>query len=286
MATIKFNLECNRDLMQQIENICFSDRQNEVGGFLLGKIDIGKTVVSHVIAAKHTQATSTQLTFTPETWNDLYDQTRQIEPAVKLIGWFHSHPNHGVFLSEHDQFIQKNFFKDDGQITIVIDPIRGMRGWFFTNQGAIMKYGSESETIRPRLGVSATNSDANVGTVMGIKERSKGNSRSAIILAAIFSLISFGAGAGFTTITHRNEAVVIQQLCETVQNLQIQLAVVAPSRSGKNQVACNTPTKVIASNSAKPRSSQKATTHKNSPGSAVATTATKTETSTVARGKK
>jgi proteasome lid subunit RPN8/RPN11 len=275
MPTIKFNLECNQDLMQQIENICFSDRQNEVGGFLLGNIASGKTVVSHVIAAKHTQATSTQLTFTPETWNDLYDQTRQIEPAVKLIGWFHSHPNHGVFLSEHDKFIQKNFFKDDGQITIVVDPIRGMRGWFFTSQGAIMKYGRESETTRSRLGVSATNSDANVGTVMGIKERSKGNSRGAIILAVIFSLISFGAGVGFTTITHRNEAVVIQQLCETVQNLQIQLAVVAPAGSVRNQVSCSSRTKVEASKSVKPRGSQKATTSKNLAGSNSASTAAK-----------
>jgi len=149
-----------------------------------------------------------------------------------------------------------------------------------------MKYGRESETTRSRLGVSATDSDANVGTRMGIKERSNGNSRSEIILAAIFSLISFGAGAGFTTITHRNEAVVIQQLCETVQNLQIQLAVVAPSRSAKNQASCNTPTKAKSSNSAKPDSSKKATTHKNSLGSALPPTETKTETSTAAKSKK
>jgi len=247
MSDVKFNLACTEELMKEIENICFTDRQNEVGGFLLGHIEPGKTTVTHVIAAKHTQATSTQLTFTPETWNDLYAKQSAIQPKVTLIGWFHSHPNHGVFLSEHDQFIQQNFFKNDGQITIVVDPIRGQRGWFFSSQGTIMKYGRDRDTIRPRLGQSATDGDANVGAVMGIKEKKKGGSGRSVLWAAIFSLLSFGAGAGYTTLTHHNDAVLVQQLCKTVQNLQTQLATLSPLGEANSKVLCDTSVKKSAS---------------------------------------
>jgi hypothetical protein len=257
MSDVKFNLACTEELMKEIENICFTDRQNEVGGFLLGHIEPGKTTVTHVIAAKHTQATSTQLTFTPETWNDLYAKQSAIQPKVTLIGWFHSHPNHGVFLSEHDQFIQQNFFKNDGQITIVVDPIRGQRGWFFSSQGNIMKYGRDRDTIRPRLGQSATDGDANVGTVMGIKEKKKGGSGRSVLWAAIFSLLSFGAGAGYTTLTHHNDAVLVQQLCKTVQNLQTQLATLSPLGEGNSKVLCDTSVKAT-----KKTASKKATTSK------------------------
>jgi proteasome lid subunit RPN8/RPN11 len=274
MSDVKFNLVCSEDLMKEIENICFTDRQNEVGGFLLGHIDASGSVVTHVIAAKHTQATSTQLTFTPETWNDLYTKQSAIEPKVTLIGWFHSHPNHGVFLSEHDQFIQNNFFKNDGQITIVVDPIRGLRGWFFSSQGKIMKYGRDRETLRPRLGQSATDGDANVGAVMGIKEKSKGGSGKAILWAAIFSLLSFGAGAGYTTLTHQNEQVTIQQLCETVQNLQTKLATFATIGDGNSKVICSLPTKKVATNTTK-KGSIKSTPTPTSHTQVPVTTATK-----------
>jgi len=262
MSDVKFNLACTEELMKEIENICFTDRQNEVGGFLLGHIEPGKTTVTHVIAAKHTQATSTQLTFTPDTWNDLYAKQSAIQPKVTLIGWFHSHPNHGVFLSEHDQFIQKNFFKNDGQITIVVDPIRGQRGWFFSSQGTIMKYGRDRDTIRPRLGQSATDGDANVGAVMGIKEKKKGGSGRSVLWAAIFSLLSFGAGAGYTTLTHHNDAVLVQQLCKTVQNLQTQLATLSPLGEANSKVLCDT--------SAKKSASKKVTTSKVSKAPATA----------------
>jgi proteasome lid subunit RPN8/RPN11 len=43
---------------------------------------------------------------------------------MKIIGWIHTHPDYGIFLSENDMFIQNNYFKDINQVAYVIDPIQ------------------------------------------------------------------------------------------------------------------------------------------------------------------
>jgi hypothetical protein len=53
----------------------------------------------------------------------------------RLVGWYHSHPGHGIFLSAYDEFIQSQFFREEGQIAIVIDPQTGEEGVFVTRNG-------------------------------------------------------------------------------------------------------------------------------------------------------
>jgi len=33
----------------------------------------------------------------------------------KIVGWYHSHPGFGIFLSEYDLFIHRNFFTAPGR---------------------------------------------------------------------------------------------------------------------------------------------------------------------------
>jgi hypothetical protein len=54
-----------------------------------------------------------------------------------LVGWYHSHPGHGVFLSAYDQFIQNQFFPSEGQVAMVIDPQTGEEGLFVSRNGKI-----------------------------------------------------------------------------------------------------------------------------------------------------
>ena len=49
----------------------------------------------------------------------------------KIVGWIHTHPNFGIFLSENDRFIQQNFFTDANQVAYVVDPIQNDEGFFF-----------------------------------------------------------------------------------------------------------------------------------------------------------
>jgi hypothetical protein len=64
----------------------------------------------------------------------------------RLVGWYHSHPGHGVFLSAYDEFIQAQFFPEEGQIAIVIDPQTGEEGVFVTRNGKTQEVFKRSGT--------------------------------------------------------------------------------------------------------------------------------------------
>ena len=80
-----------------------------------------------------------QVTFTGETWahiNQLMD-TKYRED--RIVGWYHTHPGFGIFLSEMDLFIQENFFGEPWQIAYVDDPKGGDRGAFVWEKGAAVR---------------------------------------------------------------------------------------------------------------------------------------------------
>ena len=56
-----------------------------------------------------------------------------------MLGWYHSHPGFGVFLSEHDLFIQQNFFSNPQQVAWVFDPHTDEEGCFGWIGGNIEK---------------------------------------------------------------------------------------------------------------------------------------------------
>jgi hypothetical protein len=51
-------------------------------------------------------------------------------PDERIVGWYHSHPGFGVFLSDHDTFIHKNFFSAPQQVAWVYDPHSDEEGCF------------------------------------------------------------------------------------------------------------------------------------------------------------
>jgi len=48
-----------------------------------------------------------------------------------IVGWYHSHPNLGVFFSGIDRATQSAFFNYPYALGLVIDPIRRQRKCFF-----------------------------------------------------------------------------------------------------------------------------------------------------------
>lgn len=108
---------------------------NESGGVLLGNVveEFGKThiVIRAFIEAKYSEGTPTTLKFTHETWEYIHNEAEKKYPNYKILGWIHTHPDFGIFLSEYDKFIQENFFKDANQIAYVVDPIQNIEGFYF-----------------------------------------------------------------------------------------------------------------------------------------------------------
>lgn len=126
--------EIDGEIREQIYDHVFASDGAEVGGVLVGDIDAsGKAEVHGMIAALEADAARASVTFTHEAWNSILEvQERDFPESPVIVGWYHSHPGFGIFLSEHDLFIHRNFFREPFQLAYVIDPqdeIEGIFGW-------------------------------------------------------------------------------------------------------------------------------------------------------------
>ena len=132
-----------QDVYKALEKLAASDTTKELGSIILGEYcqELGKThvIISQYIEAKYTDASASTLTFTHETWDYVHSEHEKRYPEKKIIGWQHTHPNYGIFLSNYDMFIQENFFNLPFQVAYVIDPIQNLRGFFQWKNGRIEK---------------------------------------------------------------------------------------------------------------------------------------------------
>ena len=135
------NIYISQPVYKEIHKFTQNKTTNESGGMLIGNVieEFGKTniIVNGFIEAKHCEATPTTLKFTHETWEYVHKEMDKKFPGQKIVGWIHTHPNFGIFLSEYDKFIQENFFKEDYQIAYVVDPIQDIEGFYFWINGKI-----------------------------------------------------------------------------------------------------------------------------------------------------
>jgi len=115
-----------------------SSPEREVAGVLIGpppeKQPDGRYVVhiTDMIIAKHTRMHGASVTYTPESWRYMNDRLAQLYPddAAVIVGWYHTHPGFGIFLSGMDRFIHHNFFTQIWHVALVLDPLARRCGFF------------------------------------------------------------------------------------------------------------------------------------------------------------
>lgn len=122
----------------------------EVGGILAGRIYDGRAHVELAIPALRAEGHRTNVTFTHEVWDDVLASLDRDHPELRIVGWYHSHPGFGIFLSEYDEFIQNNFFAADGMVALVIDPHDGTSGWFATRRGRTIRLDGDEPIREPQ----------------------------------------------------------------------------------------------------------------------------------------
>jgi proteasome lid subunit RPN8/RPN11 len=125
---------------EPFDRICNNaEKTREVGGILVGDVlrdENGPYVrVDDIIEALHAEESGTELTMTHATWNHIHEQMDSKHAGKRILGWYHTHPNFGIFLSEQDQFIQQSFFNLSFQIALVYDPVRRVHGVFSWRDG-------------------------------------------------------------------------------------------------------------------------------------------------------
>jgi proteasome lid subunit RPN8/RPN11 len=87
------------------------------------------------IKGDHAAGKTAQVTFTAETWNHINDEMEAKFAGRRILGWYHTHPGFGIFLSEMDLFIQNNFFPEPWQVAYVYDPKSDEDGVFVWKNG-------------------------------------------------------------------------------------------------------------------------------------------------------
>jgi proteasome lid subunit RPN8/RPN11 len=113
-----------------------SEPDYEVGGFLLGKwcrdVENGQqfVVAETALPARFTRQGSVYLTFTQDSLVDIHDKIDRNFRGKDIVGWYHTHPRMGVFLSHYDTWLHDHFFPAPWQIALVIEPHTALGGIF------------------------------------------------------------------------------------------------------------------------------------------------------------
>jgi proteasome lid subunit RPN8/RPN11 len=134
-----FQVVITRSALNDMHRHGRSQRDVEVCGVIVGNVyhdEKGPYLyVEASIKGDHAAGRTAQVTFTAHTWNHINDEMEQHHPGRKILGWYHTHPGFGIFLSEMDLFIQNNFFPEPWQVAYVYDPKSGEDGIFVWKSG-------------------------------------------------------------------------------------------------------------------------------------------------------
>ena len=181
-----------QDVYKRIEKFAKEDISKEVGSILIGEYieenNSRHLIISAYIEAKFADASASTLTFTHKTWEYIYKEKEKNYPDKVIVGWQHTHPGYGIFLSNYDIFIQENFFNLDWQVAYVVDPIADTRGFFEWKNNKISKM--DGFHVYDNVGRSIKISEKpkkkkNIGALPGII-------LSFLLMVSVILTISFG----------------------------------------------------------------------------------------------
>ncbi len=123
------------EALQNLKTHLRSNLKVEQGGILFGNayqdpVDGIYVEITAAVPAPATIGTGAHLEFTSDSWLGIMDHAKHQHPQDNIVGWYHSHPNLGVFMSGTDMNTQEAFFSHPWCLSIVCDPVRNKTGYF------------------------------------------------------------------------------------------------------------------------------------------------------------
>ena len=182
-------------VLAEIERHCFSEVRREVGGVLFGTLDETGISVAGAFPALMATADQTSVTFTHEVWDDVHARLDNDHPGQRIVGWYHTHPGFGLFLSEYDLFIHQNFFSDPNMVALVVDPVAGELGWFEWQEAKVVK------TRTAATATAATGPVSSVTPTLSDVRRSTLRRAAPVLVLAGLALAASGYALGAQTQT-------------------------------------------------------------------------------------
>jgi proteasome lid subunit RPN8/RPN11 len=130
-----------RDATQEeLLEFASSDLHYELGGVLVGRVARSRrrtfVEIRNLIPATKGISRRASFEFTNEAQQEIHAVMQEHFQDQRILGWFHTHPGYGIFLSSADQFIDQNYFNEPFHIAVVIDPTKDENeaGVFVWNQ--------------------------------------------------------------------------------------------------------------------------------------------------------
>ena len=131
-------VEFDSAVLQHIRRHARGSMGAEICGVLIGNVTEGVTRVEACIAGEKATEGGAHVTFTQQTWEHIYKVKDTKFAESSIVGWYHSHPGFGIFLSDYDLFIHENFFAASHQVAWVFDPHSDEEGCFGWASGEIV----------------------------------------------------------------------------------------------------------------------------------------------------
>jgi 26S proteasome regulatory subunit N11 len=118
----------NKHAEAKIRNhaLAYRDKKLEVMGLLLGEVRTWQGqeyVLIRDIVTTDLDATSVSVKFDNQGFEKLFASLDDAGFDYVVVGWYHSHPGYGCFLSETDVKTHGDIFVSPHQVAIVIDPL-------------------------------------------------------------------------------------------------------------------------------------------------------------------
>ncbi len=136
----RFQAVIKRSALNEIHKHGQSTTEVEICGVLVGNVYRDARgpylYVEAGIRGEHAGSANAQVTFTAETWNHIQKVMEESHPDKRILGWYHTHPGFGIFLSGMDLFIHENFFNEAWQVALVYDPRNREEGLFVWKGGS------------------------------------------------------------------------------------------------------------------------------------------------------
>jgi proteasome lid subunit RPN8/RPN11 len=103
--------------------------QREVVGILLGNVSEDSTGkyrvdVVGIVKSESAPGNQTQAQFTHQVWLQLVESAQRNYPNQKVVGWYHTHPGFGAFMSDDDVNSHRLAFSHPWHVAAVCDPIK------------------------------------------------------------------------------------------------------------------------------------------------------------------
>lgn len=134
-----FRLHMSPEVHRGIAAHAKADASVEICGVLVGQWgqdDLGPFAqVTDYIRCDNAASKLAEVTFTHESWAQINHEMDTRYADKRIVGWYHSHPDFGIFLSDRDCFIHEHFFSGAGQVAYVVDPVRDLEGVFSWQKG-------------------------------------------------------------------------------------------------------------------------------------------------------